>query len=73
MLPKDNISDKIRSLAGLERVSLTELAKRIGMSKQNLNRKLKNNQFSEEDLKVICEALEADYEIVFINKDGLRI
>ena len=46
-----------------------ELARRSGISPQNLNGKSNNNKFSNIDLEKIAEALDARLEIRFIGND----
>ncbi len=46
-----------------------ELARRLGTSPQNLNKKMKSDRFTESDLRHIAEALNCDLDINFIMKD----
>ena len=50
-------------------MSSAELARRSGLTPQNLNGKYNSNKFSNFDLEKIAEALNAHLEIRFIGND----
>ena len=55
-------------------ISESELARRIGISPQNLHNKMKRDNFSEKDLQEIAEALGLQVEINFIDPEtGAKI
>lgn len=54
-------------------ISEAELARRINTTPQNLNNKMKRDNFTQTDLKNIAVALGAEYESSFILKDGTKI
>lgn len=60
------LSDKIRILL-IKRgnISEAELARRIGISPQNLNNKMKRDNFTEKDLLQIADALDCKLDIFF--------
>jgi len=58
-------SEKIRLLLKRKDMSISTLAEKIGTSRQNLNNKLRRNNFSELDLKDIANALEQEVIIKF--------
>jgi transcriptional regulator with XRE-family HTH domain len=58
-------SEKIRLLLKRKDMSISTLAEKIGTSRQNLNNKLRRNNFSELDLKDIANALEQEIIIKF--------
>lgn len=60
------IAEKIRILL-IKRgnISVAELARRLGMAPQNLNRKLKRDTFSVSDLEKIAQALDCELNISF--------
>jgi len=64
------LSDRIRILL-IKRgnISEAELARRIGVSPQNLNRKMKRDNFTEEDLIEIANALDCTLNISFKMND----
>ena len=68
-----SISEKLKSIAKLKQISMTEFALRLGFSRQNLYEKL-GRGFLEEELNKYCEALGVTYEIVFRDaKTGKRL
>lgn len=50
-------------------ISEAELARRVGVTPQNFNNKMKRDNFSERDLQEIAEALGLRLEISFIDPD----
>jgi len=58
-------SEKIRLLLKRKDMSISTLAEKTGTSRQNLNNKLRRNNFSELDLKDIANALEQEIIIKF--------
>ena len=47
-------------------ISESELARRLGISPQNLHNKMKRDNFSESDLREIANALNCNLKIQFI-------
>ena len=72
-LTKISVAEKIRIITNRSNIEMQELAERLKISPQNLNQKLKRNNFKEEDIAKLAEALEIDFEINFILKDGTKI
>lgn len=66
-------SDMIRELCEKKNISLAELARRIGQSPQNFNKKLKRGTVSFEEIMEIAEVLNVSYEQAFILSDGEKI
>lgn len=64
------LSNKIRILL-IKRgnISEAELARRLGISPQNLNNKMKRDNFTERDLRAIADVLNCDLSILFKMKD----
>ncbi len=54
-------------------ISISELARRIGQSPQNFNKKLKRGTVSFEEMMTIAEALGVKYEQAFVLKNGEKI
>ena len=50
-------------------ISEAELARRVGVTPQNLNNKMKRDNFSERDLHEIADALGLRLEISFIDPE----
>ena len=68
------MAEKIRILL-VKRGNLSEaeLARRMGISPQNLSYKMKRDNFAERDLQAIASVLECNLEIAFILPNGERI
>ena len=69
------MAEKIRILLVKRgNISEAELARRMGISPQNLHNKMKRDNFSEKDLQEIAEALGLQVEINFIDPEtGAKI
>ena len=65
-----NISEQIKVLCVRTNISVSELARRLGMSPQNQNAKLKRETFTIADLNRIAEATGTTFERKFILNDG---
>ena len=51
-------------------MSITDLADKLGTSRQNLNNKLARDNFVEKDLHEIAEAIGCDLSIIFTDKES---
>ncbi|WP_369814337.1 helix-turn-helix domain-containing protein [Lysinibacillus sp. FJAT-14745] len=54
-------------------MSVQDLAELLGQSRQNINTKLKKENFSEQDLRKISNVLEVEFEGFFFLKNGDKI
>ena len=64
------MAEKIRiMLIKRGNISEAELARRVGVSPQNMNNKMKRDKFTEADLRKIASALDCEYEAGFRMKD----
>lgn len=64
------MAEKIRiMLVKRGNISEAELARRLKLSPQNLNNKMKRDNFTESDLREIAAALDCDYISGFRMKD----
>lgn len=69
------LSDRIRILL-IKRgnISEAELARRLGISPQNLNNKMKRDNFTERDLNRIASALDCTFSVHFkLNDTGEEV
>ena len=64
------ISEQIKILCVRTNISVSELARRMGMSPQNLNAKLKRETFTVSDLEQIAKATGTTFERKFVLNDG---
>ena len=62
-------SEKIKVIIGRRNMTISDLATRIGTSRQNLTNKLTRNNFSEKELKDIAQALNCSFDISFVFND----
>ena len=63
------MSIKIRTLLLERKMTIKELAEKIGTNGNNLSNKLSRDNFSEKELREIAEVLDCDYEATFIMRD----
>lgn len=63
------MSEKIKIVLVKRKKSVTDLAKFLNTSSQNLSNKLRNDNFREEELREIAEALDCDLDVGFILRD----
>ena len=63
------MSIKIRTLLLERKMTIKELANKIGTNGNNLSNKLSRDNFSEKELREIAAALDCDYEAAFIMRD----
>ena len=66
-------SEMVRELCERQNISLAELCRRIGQTPQNFNKKLQRGTISSEEMMKIAEALDVEYELVFILQNGEKI
>lgn len=63
------MAEKVRILLVKRKITVTDLAKRLGMSQSNLSNKLRRDNFNEKELQEIAEALNCDLDIGFTLRD----
>lgn len=66
-------SDIIRTLCKAENISMSELARRIGQSRQNLYKKLQRDTLTSEEYQQIANALGVEYSQMFLLPDGTHL
>lgn len=65
---------KIRILLLEKKMTIKELAEKMGTNGSNLSNKLSRDNFSEKELLQIAEALDCDFDAAFIMRDtGKRV
>ncbi|MDR1324462.1 MAG: helix-turn-helix transcriptional regulator [Treponema sp.] len=66
--------EKIKIIMGRRRITISDFAKKIGQSPQNMSNKMNRDNFSEKELKEIATALDCTFETVFkMNDTGEEI
>ncbi len=63
----------IKQLCEQMNISVAELARRIGQTPQNFNKKLKRETVTLDELKAIADVLDIKFEQAFILPDGNKI
>lgn len=63
------MSEKIKIVLVKRKKSVTDLAKTLNTSSQNLSNKLRNDNFREEELREIADILNCDLDINFTLRD----
>lgn len=67
------MASKIRILLIERNMKIKDLASQLGYSGNNLSNKLRNDNFSEKELKAIAEILDCDYNATFTMRDTGKI
>lgn len=63
------MSEKIKILLVKRKMTVTQLAKELNTSSQNLSNKLRQDNFRENELKEIAAALDCSFSITFTLND----
>ena len=63
------MGEKIRVILKRRGMTVDQLADLTNQTRQNLSNKLTRDNFQEQDIKVIAEALNCDYEAYLVMKD----
>ena len=66
-------AEMIKELCEQMNISVSELARRIGQTPQNFNKKLKRETVTLDELKAIADVLDIKFEQAFILPDGNEI
>lgn len=61
--------EKLKVIMKRKGMTITDLAKKLGKSRQNMSNKFARDNFNENDLKAISEALNVDYIIEFKDRE----
>ena len=65
-----NTAEIVKTVCKKQNVTLAELARRIGQSRQNLYNKLRRNSLTMKELEQIAEAIGVTFDQSFILPDG---
>ena len=68
-----NTSEMVRSLCRETGISVSELARRIGQSPQNFNKKLQRDTLSTDELILIANVLNIKFEQSYTLRNGEKI
>lgn len=67
-----NTSEVIKTLCKQQNISIAELARRIGQSRQNLTKKLQRDTLTIDEIKQISNAIDVKFEQSFTLPRGER-
>ncbi len=67
------VVQKIKMALAYKDMSMAELARRLEISPQLLNKRLKTGKFTAEELETIAQAMGARYTFGFVFEDGTEI
>ena len=67
------MGEKIKIMLKRRNITLSELAERLGQSRQNLSNKMSRDNFTEKELIAIAEALDCTYEATLTMNDTCDI
>ena len=68
-----DIKHKIEVACEIAGISVTELARRIGVSQQSIYKRLVTGKFTQEELERMASALGAEYKSGFYFPDGNKV
>ena len=63
------VSEKIKILLIKRKMTISSLAEKINTSSANLSNKFKRDNFSENEIKEIAEALDCKFDVTFTMND----
>ena len=69
---KIEIKQKVETACKIAGITVTELGARMGMSQQNISKRLKVGKFTQEELQEMATIMGCEYHSVFIFPDGNR-
>lgn len=60
-----SVSEKIKIILGRRNMTVSDLAKKLNTSRQNLTNKFARNNFSKKELQEIAEAMDCSVNVLF--------
>lgn len=64
-----SVSEKIKIILGRRNMTVSDLAKKLNTSRQNLTNKFSRSNFSEKELRQIAEAMDCSVDMLFTLND----
>lgn len=64
-----SVSEKIKIILGRRNMTISDLAKNLNTSRQNLTNKFARNNFSEKELQQIAKAMNCSVNVIFTLTD----
>lgn len=65
-----SVSEKIKIILGRRNMTVSDLAKELNTSRQNLTNKFARSNFSEKELQEIAEAMNCSVDVIFTLNDS---
>lgn len=69
---KIEIKQKVETACKIAGITVTELGARMGMSQQNISKRLKTGKFAQEELEKMAEIMGCEYHSFFIFPNGSK-
>ena len=69
---KITIKQKIESACAMAGITVTELGARMGMSQQNISKRLKVGKFTQDELEKMASIMGCEYHSFFIFPNGSK-
>lgn len=63
------VAEKIRVILARRKLSMAQLAKLLGTTRQNFHHKMSRDNFTEQEIRQIAEALDCDFTTIFTLRD----
>ena len=67
------MTEKIKILLIKKNMTVTDLAKKLNVTPQNLYNKFKRDNFSVKELQDIANVLDVEFEFGFVLEDGTKV
>ena len=64
-----SVSEKIKIILGRRNMTVSDLAKKLNTSRQNLTNKFSRSNVSEKELRQIAEAMDCSVDVLFTLND----
>lgn len=64
-----SMGEKINIILNRRNMTLTQLAEKLGQSRQNMSNKMNRDNFTEKELRLIAEALNCSFNASFTMND----
>ena len=70
---KLTIGEKIKIILGRQNLTISDLAEKLGTSRQNLTGKFSRDNFSEKEVREMAQKLNCEFDGVFTLPDGTEL
>ena len=66
------IKQKVEAACAMAGITVTELGRQMGMSQQNISKRLKTGKFTQEELEKMAEIMGCEYHSFFVFPNGSK-